>query len=242
VKAFLRAAYSHDAASFNALVIPEGAAKTLLSTDKVDAARLEELEREINSVKPEQLQPFRHDGAIVRADSNGQYPDGTSTRYLTAIEGNLTVISLVKKAGRWLIDARWWLKMHEMSLRSEKDPIEAKELIIRTFLMNLLRLNRRGVTKSLVPHADLKIAFDGAPAQPEPSDQLFALAMEMPLVEAASNEIYVLPSGKLARNNKGAGLTIMVGLYGPTEMVFVLRQIKGEWRVVPQRYYPLINR
>lgn len=35
---------------------------------------------------------------------------------------------------------------------------------------------------------------------------------------------------------------VMVGLYGPFEMVFQLRRVKGEWRIVPEPYYRIINR
>jgi hypothetical protein len=36
--------------------------------------------------------------------------------------------------------------------------------------------------------------------------------------------------------------TVMVGLYGPFEMVFLLRKIEKEWRIVPEPYYRILNR
>lgn len=241
-RAFLCAAYSHDAAQFNALVFPRAGASVLLSSEPVPKARIEKIEAESKSLELRQLQPFRERGLVVARGSNGGYPDGTTTRYMTSFEGDQTVISLVKKDGRWLVDVRWWLKLREMSLRDEKAKPDEKELVIKTFLLNLLRLDRRAVSESLVPGANIDIAFEGAPRVPEPSDVLPSLAIEMPLVEAEADEVYALLSGKLVKKDSTADETVMVGLYGPFEMAFWLRRIKGKWRIVPEPYYRVINR
>ena len=241
-KSFLRAAYAHDAAQFNNLVFPRAGSSVLLSTEPVAKDRLAEIETETRSLRLKQLQPFRQHGEVVGLGSDGVYPDGATTRYETAFEGNLTVISLVKKEGRWLVDVRWWLKLREMSLRDGKTRPEEKELLIKTFLLNLLRLNKRAVSESLVPGADLDIVFEGAPRVPEPSDVLPSLAIEMPLVEAEADEVYPLLSGKLVKKNAAGDETVIVGLFGPFEMVFQLRRVKGEWRVAPEPYYRIINR
>jgi hypothetical protein len=242
VKAFLRAAYAHDAAQFNNLVLQRSASSVLLSGEPVAKERLEEIETQIGSLRLRQRQPFRYLGKMVERGPEGAYPDGTTTRYDAAFEGNLIVISLVKKGSRWLVDARWWLKLREMSLRAEKDKPEEKELLIKSFLLNLLRLNRQAVSASLVPGADISVVFEGAPSVPEPSDVLPSLAMEMPLVEAESEEVYPLLSGKLVKKSASGEETVMVGLFGPFEIVFLLRRVKTEWRIVPEPYYRIINR
>lgn len=241
-RAFLRAAYSHDAAHFNVLVFPRAGASALLSTESVPKARLDEIEAESKRLQLRQLQPFRQQGLVVAPGPGGVYPDGTTTRYMTTFEGDQTVISLVKKEGRWLVDVRWWLRLREMSLRSEKDRPDEKEIVIKRFLLNLLRLDRHAVSEGLVPGANIDIAFEGAPRVPEPSDVLPSLAIEMPLVEAEADEVYPLLTGKLVKKGATAEETVMVGLYGQFEMVFWLRSVKGEWRVVPEPYYRLINR
>jgi hypothetical protein len=242
VRAFVRAAYSHDVVQFNALVIPPNSARVLLSTEAVPKDRLEQIESEAKALRPRQLQPFRQRGLVATPGTDGVYPDGTTTRYSTSFDGDLTVTTVVKKGGQWLVDARWWLKSREMSLRGEKDKPDAKELVIKRFLLNLLRLDRRAVSESLVPDADLGIVFEGAPRMPEPSDVLPSLAIEMPLVEADADEVYPLLSGKLVRKVATGDEAVMVGLYGPFEMVFWLRRVKGEWRIVPEPYYRIINR
>lgn len=242
IRKFVRAAYSHEAAQFNALVFPPNSASVLLSTEAVPKARLEQIETEARALRSRQLQPFRLGGLVVAAGPDGVYPDGTTTRYSTSFDGDLTVTSMVKKEGRWLVDVRWWLKIREMSLRDEKTKPEEKELLIKKFLLDLLRLNRRAVSDALVPGADIDIAFEGAPRVPEPSDVLPSLAIEMPLVEADADEVYPLLSGKLVKKSAAGDETVMVGLYGPFEMVFWLRRIKGEWRIVPEPYYRVINR
>ena len=238
---FLRAAYSHDAAHFNALVFPRAGASALLSPDPVSKARLEEIAAESKAIELRQLQPFRQQGLVVAPGPGRVYPDGTMTRYMTAFRGDQTVISLVKKEGRWLVDVRWWLKLREMSLRDDRGKLDEKELVIKKFLLNLLRLDRRAVGESLVPGTSIDIAFEGAPRVPEPSDVLPSLAIEMPLVEAEADEVYPLLSGKLVKKGAAGDETVMVGLYGEFEMVFWLRRIKGEWRIVPEPYYRTIN-
>ena len=241
VRTFLRAAKSHDVSRFNAMVYPQGAGAVLISSDPLPNEKLKEIETETSSVKLRQVQPFRRLGVPVSRGSGGEYADGTTARYLT-LESGSTVVSLVKKEGRWLVDVRWWLKLREMALRDEKTPLDEKELLIKKFLLNLLRLNRRDVARSLVPGADIEIAFEGAPRTPEPSDVLPSLAIEMPLVEADADEVYPLLSGKLVKKSITGDETVMVGLYGQFEMVFLLRKIEKEWRIVPEPYYRIIDR
>jgi len=242
VKAFLRAAYTHDAAQFNSLVYPRAAAGVLLSTELVPKERIQTIESEANSLRLRQLQPFRQLGKLVASPPSGVYPDGTTTRYMAPFEGDVSVISVVKKEGRWLVDVRWWLKIREMSLRDEKSKPEEKELVIKKFLLNLLRMNRRAVGESLVPGSNLETVFEGAPGVPEPSDVLPSLVIEMPLIEAEPDEVYPLLSGALVRKGASDDESIMVGLFGPSEMVFHLRRIKAEWRIVPQPYFRILNR
>lgn len=242
VRAFVRAAYSHDAAQFNALVVPPNTARVLLSTERVPRDKLEQIESEAKALQLKQLQPFRQRGLVARPGPTGDYPDGTSTRYQTSFEGERTVISVVKKEGQWFVDVRWWLKVMEMSQRDERGKPEEKELLIKKFLLSLLRLDRRAVSESLVPGADLGIVFEGAPRVPEPSDVLPSLAIEMPLVEADADEVYPLLSGKLVKKSAAGDEAVMVGLYGPFEMVFWLRRVRDEWRIVPEPYYRIINR
>ena len=242
VRSFTRAAYSHDAAQFNALVFPQAGAAVLLSAEPVAPERLKEIATAAKAIRLEQLQPFRQRGVVVTPGTGGAYPDGTTTRYMTSFEGDQTVVSLVKKEGRWLVDVRWWLKTREMTLREEKDKPEEKELVIKKFLLNLLRLNRPAMSQSLVPGSDIEIVFEGAPRAPEPSDVLPSLAIEMPLVEAEADEVYPLLSGKLVKKDPAKDEVVMVGLFGFFEMVFQLRRVNGEWRIVPEPYYRIINR
>lgn len=241
VRVFLRAAKSHDAARFKSMVFPKGAGAVLISSEPVPTEKLKEIETEANSVKLRQVQPFRLLGVSASRGPGGEYADGTTARYLT-LESGSTVVSLVKKEGRWLVDVRWWLKLREMALRDEKTRLDEKELLIKQFLLDLLRLDRRSVIKRMVPGGDIDIAFEGAPRVPEPSDVLPSLAVEMPLVEADPDEVYPLLSGKLVKRSAAGDETVMVGLYGPFEMVFLLRKIEKEWRIVPEPYYRILNR
>jgi hypothetical protein len=241
-RTFLKAAYSHDATRFATLIFPSSASSLLSNSEPVTKQRLNEIETEARSVRLKQIQPFRQLGKEVKIAPDGSCPDGTTTRYETAFQGTITVISLIRKNGRWLVDTRWWLKLREMSLRDERATPEEKELLIKRFLLNLLSLNKKAVSESLVPGGDLGVVFEGAPTQPEPSDVLPSLAMEMPLVEAEPDEVYPLLSGKLVKKSDNGNETVMVGLFGPFETVFHLLRVKGEWRIAPEPYYRILNR
>ena len=84
--------------------------------------------------------------------------------------------------------------------------------------------------------------FAGAPSVREPSGVLEATAMEMPLVEVAAGEFYRMPSGRIVEGSTAADRKVIVGLFGPVEMPFVLRRMGGAWRVEAEPYFALINR
>jgi len=82
-----------------------------------------------------------------------------------------------------------------------------------------------------------------APAEPDHSDQVVLLALEMPLVEIPPNEFYALPSGKIVEGFRDSTKQkLLVGLYGPLEMPFIVRRVGEKWRVVPEPYFKILNR
>ncbi|HMG33609.1 MAG TPA: hypothetical protein VKM94_06710 [Blastocatellia bacterium] len=236
---FFRAIYSKNATKFIDLVIPRAGAEVLLG-DEASTKDASEVEAKLKGLRLEQVQPFRYQGKTLAATKEGQYPDGTTVRYMAADNGNLTIVTLVKKDSRWRVDVRWWLKEREMVV-SDRAATNDKEVAVKKFLLNLLRLNRRAVTESIVPGGDINLVFKDTPSVPEPSDQLYALALEMPLIEPEPEELYPLPSGKLVKKGSSADEAVLVGIYGPTEVVFQLKRVKGEWRIVPEAYYGILN-
>jgi hypothetical protein len=151
-------------------------------------------------------------------------------------------VTLVREAGGWKVDLRWWLATLDMANASAPAP-GSPDHSIRSLLIALTGLDRQEALRVAVPNADIKILFTGAPSVREPSGVLEASAMEMPLVEVRTGEFSRLPSGRVVEGSTAnTGRRVMVGQLGPVETPFVLHRIGGGWRVEAEPYFLLINR
>jgi hypothetical protein len=50
-----------------------------------------------------------------------------------------------------------------------------------------------------------------------------------------------MPSGRVVEGVRRDDMKVLVGLYGPLEMPFVVRRIWIRWRVQPEPYFLLIS-
>ena len=82
--------------------------------------------------------------------------------------------------------------------------------------------------------------FADAPRYREPSGVFEATVAEMPLVEIGAGEFYATPSGRVVEGGSTAARKVIVGLFGPIEMPFVVTRISGNWRVEPEPYFVLM--
>lgn len=116
------------------------------------------------------------------------------------------------------------------------------DLAIKSLLINMLSNDRKNAARWVAKPADLDVIFQGAPPYREPSGVLEASAMEMPLVTIGPGEFYPLPSGRIIEGTTTPDVQVLVGMFGPTEIPFVVRRAGAAWTVDPEPYFRLVNR
>lgn len=240
MQAVIRAMLAGDQPGLEKHTLPHPQRALLLKNAPRGGDEPNRLMEETRELKFRQVRNYRLNGRPVQAAASG-YPVGTTARFMAPVHGTLTVITVVKTAEEWKVDLRWWIEMIEMARRDSISK-ESPEYVIKSFVLALLRLNKTEARKFVTPETDMSMVFAGAPPYAEPSDQLPMLAIEMPLVEALPEESYLLPSGQIARGSeKPDERKVLVGLFGPTEMVFEVIKVKTEWKVIGLSYFRLLN-
>jgi hypothetical protein len=240
IRRFVRAMYSNDAAAFKRLTLPNPRIALLTTGGKVNQDGLRELDEDPGGLQIIMKRRFEHRGVAAKLDATGKYPVGTTAVYVVAHHRSPIVMVVRKQNDGWKVDPRWWIGMVDLSSDRAPRPGTAG-YAARALLASLISMNRNEVRRYAVPDANLDILFDGAPSQREPSGQIDALAMEMPIVELSPGEFRVLPMGNVAEGSAKPDVKVLVGLLGSVEIPFVVRLIGKEWRVEPQPYFALIN-
>src|SRR4030095_17001607 len=100
---------------FAATTVPNANSSQLLGTQTLPPARLKEVADATSQLRLQQLQPFTYRGTVATASTDGAYPAGTITRYLTSYRGVPMVISMVRDSNSWKVDTRWWLAMIDVA-------------------------------------------------------------------------------------------------------------------------------
>ncbi|MEI7880590.1 MAG: hypothetical protein WCI95_06915 [bacterium] len=209
---------------------PEGAllvGRAVVSDDKLALVR-----QEVSGLKLGQVEPFQHQGRNVKPDAKGEYPVGTSVSFTTQSRGVILVIPVVKITSGWKVDVRFWVAMRKQC--KENDP----EDVTRKFLYKLICRQEDELKELVVQGSNLRSILSGnAPSE----DQYYALAMEMPVVEAMEGEGMLLADGTAVVARQSAPqYKWLTGLYGPLKLVFELRRAQDKWRVVPRDYLAAI--
>ena len=238
VRAFYRALLKGDAAGYHAAIVEDPRAERFLVKEPPDADKAREVDMESQTFTMRQLQPFRLKGKET-TPADGKYPVGTTTRYLANFPASLTVISVVRAADGWKVDMRWW---DAIAVLMQKDVQNGTpEYAVKSLMASLVFLKRDEAKKYIVPDGDMSVLFAGAPSAPEPSDQLISLVGEMPVVEIGPGEFYPMPSGRVVEGPGDADHKLLVGLFGPREVPFLVQRAGGEWRVMVEPYFNVIE-
>lgn len=229
---YLLTLYSNDQAGNEKTRIPGPEGALLVGRGVVPDEKLILVRQEVSGLKLGQVEPFQHQGRVVRPDAGGVYPVGSSVSFTTQLRGVILVIPVVKAASGWKVDVRFWLAMRKNS--KEQDP----EVVARKFLYGLMGRNERELKDLVVDGSDLRAIITG---KAPPEDQYYALALEMPVVDAMEGEGMLLADGTAAVVQQNTALSKwFTGLYGFQKLVFELRLEQGKWRVVPRDYLAVI--
>lgn len=239
IRAFYRALLSGDAAAFHKVIVVEPLADKFLPRDAPPPEMANEVAMESMDFSMRQTQPFRAHGKDVGVDAAGHYPVGTTSRYLANFPRSLTVVTVVRKADGWKVDLRWWEAL--VMLTEDGPEPGSAEYAVKLLTAALVTLRRDEASKVIVPDGKLEVLFAGAPSAPEPSDQMISLVGEMPLVEIGPGEFVRMPSGTIVEGVNDPAKKVLVGLYGPHELPFVVHKLGGEWRVAVEPYFSVIE-
>jgi hypothetical protein len=240
IRAYVLAMVSNDVAAYEKLTVPDPRRTKLTQGGRVNEEARQELRQNPEAVQMRIARPFLHQGRTVKPDARGQYPVGTTVRYSVSYRRPM-VVTLVRKDDGWKVDVRWWLAMMDLATNGperEGTPGYAA----RRLVLSLVSLDRKAAAEFVAPGADIRLLFDGAPSQREPSGVLEASAMEMPLVEIGPGDFAELPSGRVVEGSSSADTKVLVGLFGPVEVPFVVHRAGQEWRVDAEPYFALLNR
>lgn len=242
IRAFVRAMYANDAAAFRALSVPDSRIHLLTDGGSVNESALRELATDPSGLQIIPKRPFEYRGLPAKPGTDGKYSVGTTAVYVVAHHRSPIVMVVQRRADGWKIDPRWWISSVEMA--SSAGPAErgTPDFAARSLIGALLAMDRAGALEFVVPGSSADLLFLGAPSQREPSGHLDALAMEMPIVELAPGEFRALLTGGIVEGTSSPDRKVLLGLFGPVEIPFVVRRVGGKWLVEPQPYFALINR
>jgi hypothetical protein len=239
IRAFYRALYLHDRDAFRHIVVADPRADRFIGGDAPSAEQALEIEEDAKAFNLRVSTPFQWHGAPAVPGADGRYPVGTTARYLGSFKQSLAIVTVVRQQEGWKVDLRWW---HALADVGERPPEPGTpEHAIKGLTLALVTLDREEAANYIAPGGTIEQLFAEAPRTREPSGQLMALAMEMPLVEVGPGEFFEMPSGTVLEGKKDADTKLLVGLYGPVEIPYVVRRINGDWRVVVEPYFRLIE-
>lgn len=239
IRALVKAIYANDVAAYEQVTLPDPRRERLVRGGSVNQEKLRQLKEDPEGLQIARKQPFLHRGAPVEPDASGAYPVGTTVRYMVAHYGNPMMVTLVRKPEGWKVDLRWWLAMLDLASGDEPKP-DSPEFTVRSLTAALIALDRQKAAQFVAPPVNLDALFAGAPTQREPSGVLDAVVYEMGLVEIGPGEFSTLPSGHVVEGGGSADRKVLVGLFGPIEVPYVLRRVGSSWKVVAEPYFLLL--
>ena len=241
VRGLVTAIYKGDVATYNALTLPDPRRAVLTANARVNEAKLRELTDYPQGLQIKISRGYQYQGKPAKPDSSGMYPLGTTVLFMAAHSGGPMMAPLVRTAEGWRVDVRWWIAMTDL-MRNPEPKSGTPDLAIKTLLLNMLANDRKNAERWVAKPADLDVIFQGAPRFREPSGVLEASAMEMPLVRIGPGEFFPLPSGRIVEGKAAGDVQVLVGMFGPTEIPFVVRRAGAGWTVDPEPYFALLLR
>jgi hypothetical protein len=239
IRSLVMAIYANDIGAYEKLTVPHPLRARLTVGGRVNESALKELKDYPGGLQIKERRPLLYKGQAAMPGTDGNYPVGTTGFYMVSHHSPM-VVKLVRAADGWKVDLRWWIAMTDIA--SGKAPGRGSpELAIRSMLHAMLRLDRGQAARYLTDPRNIDILFTDAPRQREPSGVLDAAVEEMPLVEVGPGEFYPMAMGPVVEGVTDPNRKVIVGLFGPIEMPFVVRRVSGEWRVEAQPYFDLMN-
>jgi hypothetical protein len=242
IRRLVLAIYSHDVAEYNAVTIDHPLRSRLTAEGRPNTEGLRRLKGDPAGLQIRPQRPMLAKGMPVTPAADGEVPMGTTAIYMVSHGGAPTVVPLVRRAEGWKVDIRWWIASTDLLSSARANPPGSPDRTIRALLASMLRLDRPRAATFLTDARNLDALFAGAPRSREPSGVLDATAEEMPLVEIGPGEFYPTPSKRVVEGGSTQDRKVLVGLFGPVEIPFVVRRVDNVWKVDAEPYFLFMNR
>ena len=235
IRQLVQAIYSVDIEAYNRLTTDHPLRSLLTVGGSPNPEGLRRLKQDPESLQIRAMRPTVHQGKPVETAPD---PIGATALYAVAHQNQPMLVPMVRRPDGWKVDVRWWISMQQMSMSSVPPPPE--HLTIRSLITAMLSLDRAEAARSLTDPRGIDLLWVGSPSSREPSGVLEEIALEMPLVEVGAGEFYMLPSGRIVEGGSTESRKVIVGLFGPIEMPFVVARVGNGWRVEAEPYFILM--
>jgi len=239
IRALVLAMYSGDVPSFEKLTMPHPQRSRLTAGARSSPDKLRQLKEYPEGLQVRKMRPLMAQGKPVEAGPDGRLPLGTTGLYVVSHGGSPMTMRVVKQNDGWKVDLRWWIAMTEIG---REPPPDSPDRAIKSLLMAMLANDRGRAATFITDGRTLDYLFLGAPRQREPSGVLEASVMEMPLVEVGAGDLFALADDRVVEGGSTPDRKLIVGLFGPVEIPFVVRRIGSEWKVQAEPYFAFMNR
>ena len=236
IRQLVLAMYGNDVAAYNRVTTEHPLRARLTTGGSVNADGLRRLKEDPEGLQIQEARPTLYRGKPI---DGGKAPVGATALYVVAHQGSPMVVPMVRRPEGWKVDVRWWVAGQQMSMSSV--PPAPEHLAIRSLLAAMLEMDKGRAGRLLTDPRGLEVLFIGAPSSREPSGVLDAAAAEMPLVEMAAGEFVTMPSGRVVEGGAADARKVIVGLFGPIEIPFVVARAGNNWRVEAEPYFLLMN-
>jgi hypothetical protein len=242
IRRLVSAIYSNDAAEYNAVTIEHPLRSRLTSEGRPNAQGLRRLKDDPASLQIRQQRPILVKGVPLTTPPGGDAPVEATALFMVSHGGAPTVVPLVRRAEGWKVDIRWWIASTEAMSSARSNPPGSPDRTVRALLAAMLQFDRQRAATFLTDPRALNVLFTGAPRTREPSGVLEATAEEMPLVEIGPGEFYPSPGQRVIEGGSTDDRKVLVGLFGPVEIPFVLRRQQNAWKVEAEPFFTFMNR
>ena len=235
IRQLVVAIYSHDVEAYNRVTTDHPLRARLTTGGSANPDGLRRLKEDPGGLQIRERRPMLYRGKPTEGATT---PVGATALYTVAHQGGPMVVPMVKRAEGWKVDVRWWIAGQQMAMSSVSPPPE--HLAIRSLLWAMLDLDRKRAASYLTDARGIELLFLGEPRSREPSGVLEASVNEMPLVEIGAGEFYEMPSGRVVEGGSTDARKVIVGIFGPIEMPFVVTRTGNNWRVEAEPYFALM--
>ena len=235
IRQLVMAIYGRDVEAYNRVTTEHPLRSRLTTGGQANPEAVRRLKEDPESLQIREARPALFKG---KPSESGAPPAGSTALYVVAHQGAPMVVPMVRRPDGWKVDVRWWIAGQQMTMSSV--PPAPEHNVIRSLLAAMLDLDKAEAAKFLTDARAIETVFLGAPRSREPSGVLEATVFEMPLVEIGAGEFYTMPTGKVVEGGSTDTRKVIVGLFGPVEIPFVVIRTGSTWRVQAEPYFMLL--